>query len=179
MAPRDFFVCFAMFEVCANFRACAWFVDQGLVRLIFIGGAVESFCHAHFNIVMGMCSGEDLYQLCEVSGRSDFVWLSYKDFLFHGEALRFVMPPRTGHSPKTLDLHNITSLELSDNTTQIWCWYNKVCGRSSSHCKTCHFLWPAGGAITVTGYRHVNLFRSGLLLNVWILRQIEYCMPEL
>ena len=172
MAPRDFFVCFGMFEVCANFRACAWFVGRGLVCLIFLGGAVESFCHAHFNIVMWMCSRDDVYQPCEVSGRSDIVWLSYKDFLFHGEALRFVMPPQTRPSAKTLDLYNISSLELSDDTTLFWCWYGKVCGRSLLQCQTCHFLWPAGGAITVTGYRHVNLIRSGLLLNVWILRQI-------
>ncbi len=45
--------------------------------------------------------------------------------------------------------------------------------------KTCHFLLLAGGAMNLFEYGHVDLFRSGVLSNMWSLVQIGHCMPEL
>ncbi len=44
--------------------------------------------------------------------------------------------------------------------------------------KTCHFLLPAGGAMTITEYGHLDLFRSGVLPNVKFV-QIGHCMFKL
>ncbi len=43
-------------------------------------------------------------------------------------------------------------------------WPNIICMRSLLQHKTCHFLLPAGGAMTITEYGHV--FRTGLLSNI-------------
>ncbi len=55
-------------------------------------------------------SGQESYQTYQVWGRSDIVWLSYYNFLFHGESSKFVRLPRTRPSTKTLDLRkfNVT-----------------------------------------------------------------------
>ncbi len=45
--------------------------------------------------------------------------------------------------------------------------------------KTCHFLLPAGGAITITEYGHVDLFIPGVLSNMCSLVQVGHSMPEL
>ncbi len=45
--------------------------------------------------------------------------------------------------------------------------------------KTCHFLLPAGGAMTIAEYGHVDLFRSGALSNISNLGKIGHCMAEL
>ncbi len=45
--------------------------------------------------------------------------------------------------------------------------------------KTCHFLLPAGGAMTIAEYGHVDLFRSGVLSNISSLGKIGHCMAEL
>jgi len=41
------------------------------------------------------------------------------------------------------------------------------------------FLLPIGGAIAVTKYSHVDVFRPWLLSNVWSLGQIWHSMAEL
>ncbi len=43
----------------------------------------------------------------------------------------------------------------------------KSLGGVSYRVKQCHFLLPAGGAMTITEYGHLDLFRSGFLSNMW------------
>ncbi len=38
---------------------------------------------------------------------------------------------------------------------------------------------PAGGALIIMKYSYLDVFRPGLLSNVWSLGQIGYCMAEL
>ncbi len=45
--------------------------------------------------------------------------------------------------------------------------------------KTYHFLLPAGGAMNLYEYGHLDLFRSGVLPNMWSLVQIGHCMFKL
>ncbi len=42
-----------------------------------------------------------------------------------------------------------------------------------------NFLLPAGGALTITGYWHVDVFRPAHLSNIWSLVQIEHSMFEM
>jgi len=55
------------------------------------------------------------------------------------------------------------------NTGELW----------PSHFKVPRFLLPTGGALTVTEYCHVDVFRPGLSSNMWSLEQIGHCIPEL
>ncbi len=59
------------------------------------------------------------------------VCLSYNNFLFHGEILKYGRPPRTGPSTKTHDLRNLTSQRALDYTDQIGCLSVKISRRSS------------------------------------------------
>ncbi len=61
-------------------------------------------------------------------GRSDIVWLSYYNFLFHGESSKFVRLPRTRPSTKTLDLRNLTSHRALDTLTKFGVHLNKSLG---------------------------------------------------
>ncbi len=40
-------------------------------------------------------------------------------------------------------------------------------------------LLPTGGAMTISEYRHLDVFKPGLLSNIWSLVQIEHGMFEL
>ncbi len=42
-----------------------------------------------------------------------------------------------------------------------------------------NFLLPASGAMTITEYWHIDVFRPGHLSNIWSLVQIEHGMFEL
>ena len=45
--------------------------------------------------------------------------------------------------------------------------------------KTCHFLLPAGGALTISQYWHVDVFRARLISCMWNLGQIGLCKVKL
>ncbi len=96
-----------------------------------------------------------LLSTCEVWGRSDILRLSYNNFYSHGETSNFVTPQ--GHAfSETQDLHNLTSQRPLDDTDQI-IFMSLISRRSSLQSKTCHFLLPAGGAMTIAEYGHVDL----------------------
>ncbi len=52
-------------------------------------------------------------------------------------------------------------------------------GICQSHLYVPNFLLPAGGAMPITEHWHVDVFRPGLLPNMWSLVQIERGMFEL
>ena len=129
---------------------------------------------------MSICSGQEYYQTCEVWGRLDIVCRSYSSFLFHGESSKFVRPPWTHRLMKTQHVHNfniIKAFRLDWPKKIIKC--HKISRSRLLQCKTCQFLLPAGGAMAITEFGHVDMFRSGVLSNMWSLGQIGHCMSEL
>ncbi|KAF7378525.1 hypothetical protein HZH68_017186 [Vespula germanica] len=91
-----------------------------------------------------MCSGQDSYQTCEVWGRLNILCLSYNNFSCCGKTSNFVMAPWKRPLTKTQDLQK----------------------SSLSQRKTCHFLLPIGGAMTITECGHVDLLRAEVLSNM-------------
>ncbi len=77
--------------------------------LLSAGGAMTITECGHVNLFR---SGHLL--TCEVWGRSDIVWLSYNNFLFHGETSNFARLPQTRPLMKTLDLRNLKSERALD-----------------------------------------------------------------
>ncbi len=45
---KRLFVGIVKLHECTDFRTCTWNVARGALRWIFIGGAVEPFCHTYF-----------------------------------------------------------------------------------------------------------------------------------
>ena len=54
-----------------------------------------------------------------------------------------------------------------------------ISGICQSHLYVPIFLLPAGGAIIIMEYWPLDLFRAGLLSNMWSLGKIKHFMPEL
>ena len=126
-----------------------------------------------------MSSERDSYQTCEIWGRSVHVKSSYNSLFFHGEASKFAMSPRQQWLMKTHKFHNIASPRSKGFSDQIWHGSVQPARRSTWKCKTCHFLLPVGGAMTMIEYWHIDVFRAGLLSYMKNLGQIGQCTFEL
>lgn len=119
----------------------------------------------------------DSYQTWEVYGRFNYAQWSYINFRFHYTTLAFPVPPQPCPSTKMYNLDDAVSssrLYMSHAFSRhVWGRSVHPARRSTSLLKKLNFLLPAWGAMTVTGYWQVHVFRPGLQPNVRNLVQFQ------
>lgn len=116
--------------------------------------------------IISVYSGLDSHLACELWERLDHVSLSYNNFMLHGETLKFAVPP--GWHPLAKNSQNLRSTSwvvLGGSGQSPWSCISKY--------KTCHFLFPLVGGVTIVKYYNWNIFKGiplsnfGLCLCEW------------